>query len=288
MMNKVYILSRSCQQCLVRGRLERQRASLSTCKLSSCDDLIRRYDDNENSVTTLTLNNPTKYNVLSSAVLDAMQVQLDDIAADDSISVLVIAATGKAFSAGHDLKEIHSHKSEEETTALFKKCSKLMMSVNKLPQPVIASVQGIATAAGCQLVASCDLAVAANQATFGVSGINVGLFCSTPAVALSRNIHAKQAMHMLMTGDLISSQQALAYGLINKTVSMEMLETETKMLAKKVASKSSYSVRLGKEVFYKQLQCDTLSDAYEVATERIALNCQHDDAKRLIAKFVNK
>jgi len=266
----------------------KQRASLSTLASSSCDELIRRFDDKVNSVTTLTLNNPKKYNVLTSTMLDAMQLHLDDIAANDSISVLVIAATGKAFSAGHDLKEIHSHGTDDETTALFQKCSKLMMSVNKLPQPVIASVQGIATAAGCQLVASCDLAVAANEAKFGVSGINVGLFCSTPAVALSRNVQTKQAMHMLLTGDLISSEQAVAYGLINKTVPMEMLETETMMLAKKVASKSDYAIRLGKEVFYKQLKCDDLKDAYELATERIASNCQHDDAKRLIAAFVQK
>lgn len=284
MMNKIFIISNSCR-CLVRHRLKSQRASST---LVSSSDLIKRYDDTESSVTTLTLNNPKKYNVLSSAMLDAMQHQLDDIAANDSISVLVIAATGKAFSAGHDLKEIHSHQSEDETTALFQKCSKLMMSVNQLPQPVIASVQGVATAAGCQLVASCDLAVAATEATFGVSGINVGLFCSTPAVALSRNIHRKQAMHMLLTGDLISSEEAVAYGLVNKTVPIEMLETETKMLAAKVASKSNYSVRLGKEVFYKQLQCNTLNAAYEVATEKIASNCHHEDAKNLIAKFINK
>ncbi len=137
-------------------------------------------------------------------------------------------------------------------------------------------------------VASCDLAVAANEAAFGVSGINVGLFCSTPAVALSRNIHKKQAMHMLLTGDLISSEQAVAYGLINKGVPLELLETETMTIAKKVASKSNYAIRLGKEMFYKQLQCDDLKDAYDFATESIASNFQHDDAKRGIAKFVNK
>eukprot|EP00984_Skeletonema_dohrnii_P000981 scaffold316_cov122-Skeletonema_dohrnii-CCMP3373.AAC.13 len=286
MINKVCILPHHWFNSRVVKHTTR-RASLSTLS-SSCDELIRRYDDTVNSVTTLTLNNPKKYNVLSSAVLDAMQLQLDDIAANDSISVLVISSTGRAFSAGHDLKEIHAHGTNEETVALFQKCSKLMMSVNKLPQPVIASVQGIATAAGCQLVASCDLAVAANEATFGVSGINVGLFCSTPAVALSRNVHAKQAMHMLLTGDLISSEQAVAYGLVNKAVSLEKLEAETMMLAKKVASKSNYAIRLGKDVFYKQLQCDDLKDAYELTTERIASNFQHDDTKRMIAKFVNK
>ena len=200
----------------------------------------------------------------------------------------MIGSSGNAFCSGHDLKEIQSYKKKEDAEELFRKCSKVMMSLNKLPQPVIAMVQGVATAAGCQLVASCDLAIASEDARFGVSGINAGLFCSTPAVALSRNIGRKQAFHMLVTGDLICAQEALQYGLINKVAPSAMLEEETMNLATKIASKPDFSIRLGKKMFYEQLKYNHLEDAYAFATERIVCNIEHPDAKRGIDAFVTK
>lgn len=177
---------------------------------------------------------------------------------------------------------------DEKQRSLFQRCSNLMISLNRLPQPVIASVQGVATAAGCQLVASCDLAVSSEDAMFGTSGINVGLFCSTPAVALSRSMHPKQALQMLLTGDLITSDEALSYGLVNKVVSSSMLSTETTKLATQIASKSSHVVRLGKKMFYEQLAYDNLDEAYAFATERIVCNLKHPDTMKGIDDFVSK
>ena len=174
-------------------------------------------------IATLTLNRPRQYNALSEDMLIALQEALDDIAGDDTVRVVVIAANGKAFCAGHDLKEMRSSEDRAFHQALFDRCGKVMQTINKLPQPVIAKVQGIATAAGCQLVAQCDLAVAAETARFAVSGINVGLFCSTPAVPLSRNMHRKQAMQMLLTGNFIDSHTAKQFGLVNEVVSPEEL-----------------------------------------------------------------
>mmetsp|Transcript_32652 Transcript_32652/g.56919 ORF Transcript_32652/g.56919 Transcript_32652/m.56919 type:complete len:313 (+) Transcript_32652:168-1106(+) len=251
-------------------------------------NLLLRNDDESTGVTTLTLNNPKKYNVLSWEMLDTLQNQLDDISTNSSIRVLVVGATGKAFSSGHDLNEIHSHQNIEETTELFKKCSQFMISLNKLPQPVIAKVQGLATAAGCQLVASCDLAIGSSESRFGVSGINLGMFCSTPAVALSRVIQRKQAMHMLLTGELITAEKAQAYGLLNTVVPPNLLESEAVKLAEQIASKSNFGIRLGKNMFYEQLKYENLDDAYDFATERIACNLQHPDAKHGIDDFVNK
>lgn len=255
---------------------------------SDVSSILLRHDNKSAGITTLTLNNPKKYNVLSWNMLDALQNQIDGIANDSSIQVLVVGATGKAFSSGHDLKEIQSHQSIDETTELFKKCSKFMISLNELPQPVIAKVQGLSTAAGCQLVASCDLAIGSSDARFGVSGINLGLFCSTPAVALSRAIQRRQALHMLLTGDLISAERALEYGLLTKLVPPNSLESETEKLAQQIASKSSFGIRLGKKMFYEQLKYDNLDEAYEFATERITCNFQHEDAKQGIDDFVNK
>ncbi|KAL3802790.1 hypothetical protein HJC23_007567 [Cyclotella cryptica] len=216
-------------------------------------------------------------------MLDALQNQLSTIAEQESVRVLIIGASGKAYSSGHDLVEVQTN-----THELFEKCSQVMMSLNTLPQPVIAMVQGIATAAGCQLVASCDLAVASDKAKFGVSGINLGLFCSTPAVALSRNVGPKQAMQMLLTGDLISAHEALSYGLINKVVPQRDLHSETIKLATSISSKSSFAVRLGKKMFYKQLQCNNLKDAYSFATEQIVNNLQHHDTRRGIQEFLSR
>ncbi len=238
-------------------------------------------------VTTLTLNRPAQYNALSGAMLDALQTALDDINQDDSVRVVVIAANGKAFCPGHDLKEMRSSEEREFHQALFEKCSKMMLTINRLQQPVIARVHGIATAAGCQLVANCDLAVAADEARFAVSGINLGLFCSTPAVPLSRNMPRKQAMHMLLTGDFISAETALQYGLVNEVVPAGELEAATEALARKIAARSAHAIRLGKEMFYRQLPMD-LSDAYAYAAERMACNMDSEDAREGIDAFIEK
>lgn len=243
--------------------------------------------DDRNGITTLTLNRPAQYNALSGDLLDALQAALDDINQDESVRVVVIAANGKAFCPGHDLKEMRSSEEREFHQALFNKCGRMMMTINQLRQPVIASVHGIATAAGCQLVANCDLAVAADDARFAVSGINVGLFCSTPAVPLSRNMGRKQAMHMLLTGDFISAQTALQYGLVNEVVSAADLEQATDALAQKIVARSAHAISLGKDMFYRQLPMD-LSEAYAYAAERMTCNMDSHDAREGIDAFIEK
>ena len=243
-------------------------------------------EDNE-GVTTLTLNRPAQYNALSSEMLAELQAALDAIDTDDSVRVVVIAANGKAFCPGHDLKQMRSSEEREFHQALFDQCAKVMLTINQLQQPVIARVHGIATAAGCQLVAMCDLAVAAEEARFAVSGIHVGLFCSTPAVPLSRNVSRKQAMQMLLTGDFISAEQALQYGLVNSVVVPEELETRVAELAGKIAAKSSPAIRTGKNMFYRQLDME-LDEAYIFASETMACNLGNDDARNGIDAFINK
>lgn len=243
-------------------------------------------DDNE-GITTLTLNRPAQYNALSGGMLDELQSALDKINQDESVRVVIIAANGKAFCPGHDLKEMRASEEREVHQALFTKCSKMMLSIHRLQQPVIARVNGIATAAGCQLVANCDLAVAAEDARFAVSGINVGLFCSTPAVPLSRNMGRKQALHMLLTGDFISAQTAQQYGLINEVVAAAELEQATIALAQKIVAKSAHAIKLGKDMFYQQLSMD-LSDAYAYAGERMTCNMDSDDAREGIDAFIQK
>ena len=241
----------------------------------------------EDAIATLILNRPTQYNALSEELLTGLQRELNQIAQDETLRVVIIGARGKAFCAGHDLKEMRSSEEPAFHQALFDQCGRLMMSINRLPQPVIARVNGIATAAGCQLVANCDLAVAAEEARFAVSGINVGLFCSTPAVPLSRNILRKQAMHMLLTGDFISASEAKAWGLVNEVVAAADLDSATHALAARIASKSARSIRLGKEMFYKQLSMD-LVDAYAYASERMACNMDSPDAREGIDAFIQK
>ena len=243
--------------------------------------------DDQDGIVTLTLNRPRQYNALSADLLTSLQTELDEIAQNQALRVVVIAANGKAFCAGHDLKEMRASEDRAVHQALFDQCGRMMVSINRLPQPVIARVNGIATAAGCQLVANCDLAVAAEHARFAVSGINVGLFCSTPAVALSRNLLRKQAMQMLLTGDFISAQQALQFGLVNEVVVAEKLESATRELAAKIAAKSAHSIKLGKEMFYKQLPME-LSDAYTYASERMACNMDSHDAREGIDAFIQK
>jgi len=243
--------------------------------------------EEKDGIVTLTLNRPGQYNALSRALLSEFQTALDEISADTSIRVVIIAANGKAFCPGHDLKEMRSSEDKAFHQALFNQCSKMMLTINAMPQPVIAEVNGIATAAGCQLVASCDLAIASKEARFAVSGINVGLFCSTPAVPLSRNLPRKAAMQMLLTGDFISAAEAQAYGLINEVVEAGELKQATRDLAHKIAAKSSHAIKLGKAMFYRQLTMD-LSGAYAYAGEKMACNMESEDAREGIDAFIEK
>ena len=249
------------------------------------EPVLLRHD--EDGIATLTLNRPGQYNALSEELLKSLQDELDRIARDDALRIVIIAANGKAFCAGHDLKEMRANEDRSAHQALFDRCGRMMMAIHQLPQPVIASVNGIATAAGCQLVANCDLAVAAEDARFAVSGINVGLFCSTPAVPLSRNLLRKHAMQMLLTGDFISAREAQAKGLVNEVVAVEELESATKALAAKIAAKSGHSIRLGKDMFYRQLPME-LADAYAYASERMACNMDSHDAREGIDAFIEK
>lgn len=243
--------------------------------------------EDADGIATLTLNRPTQYNALSEAMLAELQQALDSIADDDAVRVVILAASGKAFCAGHDLKEMRQSEDRAYHQALFDRCGRVMLSITRLPQPVIARVNGIATAAGCQLVANCDLAVASSEARFAVSGINLGLFCSTPAVPLSRNLPRKRAMEMLLTGDFATAEQARDWGLVNAVVPPAELEAATHELAQKIAAKSSHAVRLGKEMFYRQLPLD-LSEAYAYASERMACNMDSHDAREGIDAFIEK
>lgn len=256
---------------------------------ASSSQICRRIDSDDNTIATLTLNRPAQYNALSSGLLDELQSTLEDLRHQDAVRVVIIRGAGeKAFCAGHDLNEMIGQ-DQQELRELFDKCSGVMTTLaHQLPQPVIAEVNGIATAAGCQLVASCDLAVASDTATFAVSGINVGLFCSTPAVALSRNVPRKHAMHMLLTGDFISAHTAQQYGLVNQVVPTAELEHTTMQLARKIASKSPLAIRLGKDMFYKTLLLQDLEEAYAFASERMACNMETNDAREGIRAFLEK
>ncbi|MCP4492290.1 MAG: enoyl-CoA hydratase [Gammaproteobacteria bacterium] len=245
------------------------------------------YKQSDSSITRLTLNRPGQYNSLSRQLLSELQTALDEIAADESQRVVIIAANGKAFCAGHDLKEMRSSEEGEFHQALFRQCGQMMQTIASMPQPVIAQVNGIATAAGCQLVAQCDLAVAADVSRFAVSGINVGLFCSTPAVPLSRNMHRKQAMQMLLTGDFIDATTACEYGLINTVTSVADLTAETQALAEKIAAKSSLAIKMGKRMFYQQLNLG-LDKAYHLAGETMTCNMDSEDAREGIDAFIEK
>ncbi|TAN09830.1 MAG: enoyl-CoA hydratase [Burkholderiaceae bacterium] len=248
-------------------------------------DILLRTD--ASGVATLTLNLPTQYNVLSKAMLARLQAELDGIAKDKSVRVVVIAGNGKAFCAGHDLKEMRSHTDKAFQKDLFDRCSTLMMALVHLPQPVIAKVNGIATAAGCQLVAACDLAVASSTSRFAVSGITVGLFCGTPSVALSRNMLRKQAMEMLLTGEFIDAPTALARGLVNRVVPADQLDAELAKLIASITNKSAAALSAGKALFYKQLEAG-LSGAYEQASEFMACSMMTYDAGEGIDAFVQK
>ncbi|MGN6517677.1 MAG: enoyl-CoA hydratase [Rhizomicrobium sp.] len=246
----------------------------------------------DNHVLKLTLNRANARNALSTGLMGALQFALDEAAKDRDARVIVLAASGPAFSSGHDLKEMTAQRAQADKgraafAAVFAQCSKLMQTVVRHPKPVIAQVQGIATAAGCQLVASCDLAVASSEAKFATPGVNIGLFCSTPMVALSRNVSRKHAMEMLLTGEMISAQDAHRFGLINRVVPPEELESETMKFAQQIAAKPRATVKIGKEAFYNQLEMG-LSHAYDYASKVMTENMLHAEAAEGIAAFVEK
>ena len=247
--------------------------------------MLLRSDDG--GVATLTLDRPAQFNALSSAMLEALLAEVDRIARDESVRVVVLAGAGKAFCAGHDLKEMRSNHTLAFQQDLFRLCGKLMMKLTELPQPVIARVHGIATAAGCQLVSMCDLAVAADVSRFAVSGINVGLFCSTPSVGLSRNMGRKQAFEMLVTGDFIDAHEAQRRGLVNRVVPLEVLDGEVERLCASIVAKSPVAIRMGKQMFYRQLEMG-LDAAYQMASETMACNMMSEDAAEGIDAFMAK
>ena len=249
--------------------------------------VIREENHDSSGVVTLILNRPKQFNALSVELLSAIQTELDSIAQDSNIQIVIIAANGKAFCAGHNLKEMRENTDEAFHRALFQQCSRMMLTINDMPQVVIAKVQGIATAAGCQLVAACDLAIASDNAKFATSGINVGLFCSTPAVAISRNLSRKQAFEMLITGEFIDAHTALQYGLINRVVPVDQLDQALQSLINAITAKSSVAVRTGKNMFYKQLDMP-LADAYEYASEVMTCNMMAEDVSEGIDAFIEK
>jgi enoyl-CoA hydratase/carnithine racemase len=238
-------------------------------------------------VVTLTLNRPASFNALSEAMLAALQAELDAVAKDDSARVVVIAATGKAFCAGHDLKEMLAAPSLAYYEALFARCAEVMLAVQRLAVPVVARVQGIATAAGCQLVAMCDLAVASSAAKFAVSGVNLGLFCSTPGVALARNLSRKAAFEMLVTGEFISAAQALDKGLVNRVAEPEALDAEVERLVASIVAKPRVAVAMGKALFYRQLETG-IAAAYDDAGRTMACNMMDESALEGVQAFVDK
>lgn len=254
------------------------------------DPILIRED--KNAIATLTLNAPKSLNALSDAMLDTLQAEFDALKDDASIRVIILKGAGKAFCAGHDLKEMTAGRQGEDKgrayfQALFAKCARLMESIPRLPQPVIAQAHGIATAAGCQLVASCDLAFAAEGTRFGVNGVNIGLFCSTPMVALSRNIARKQAFEMLTTGQFINSARAAELGLINREVPHDALDAETFALAETLAAKLGVAVKIGKQAFYEQLPMN-LGDAYAYTAEVMVENMLYRDTEEGINAFIEK
>jgi enoyl-CoA hydratase/carnithine racemase len=239
-------------------------------------------------VLTLTLNRGDRFNPLSTGMIAALQEELDRTAADASVRVVVLAASGRGFSAGHDLKEMRAHAGEDAwQQAMFDACGKMMVSLTRLPQPVIARVHGIATAAGCQLVSMCDLAIAADGATFALPGVNIGVFCSTPAVGVGRNVGRKHAMEMLLTGQPVSAATALAWGLVNRVVPAVELDREIATWTGLIAAKSAATIALGKRVFYQQIE-RPLEPAYADAGHAMTCNMALSDAAEGIDAFLGK
>ena len=254
--------------------------------LDAKEPVVLRSQD-ARGVITLTLNRPQAFNALSEAMLAALQREFDAIAQDESVRVVVLAAEGKAFCAGHDLKEMRAAPSLEYYQRLFTQCAEVMLGIQRLPVPVIARVQGIATAAGCQLVAMCDLAVASSTAKFAVSGVNLGLFCSAPGVALSRNILRKAAFEMLVTGEFISAQEAQARGLVNRVAEPEQLDAEVEKLVATIVAKPRIAVAMGKQLFYRQAELD-IAAAYKTAAQSMACNMMDEVALEGVQAFIDK
>lgn len=247
-------------------------------------ELLRHDKD---GIATLTLNRPDHFNALSESLLDALHAGLDDLARDDSVRVVVLAASGRAFCAGHDLKEMRSHPEQAYYENLFAQCSQVMLDIMRVPKPVIARVHGVATAAGCQLVATCDLAVASEKARFAVSGVNLGLFCSTPGVALSRNVPRKRAFEMLITGDFIDANTAAEWGLVNRVVPPDDLDGAVRSLCDSIRAKSPVAVETGKRMFYQQVE-KNVDAAYDYASQIMACNMMAEDTINGIDAFMAK
>jgi enoyl-CoA hydratase/carnithine racemase len=249
-------------------------------------ELLLRQDDGR-GVTTLTLNRPEAFNALSEELLAALEQSLGALAQDEGLRALVIASGGKAFCAGHDLKQMRAQPSLDYYQQLFAQCSRVMMALQTLPVPVIAKVQGLATAAGCQLVAQCDLAVAAEGARFAVSGVNLGLFCATPSVALTRNLSRKKAFEMLATGEFMDAQEARAHGLVNRVAPAEGLDAAVEALLQSILAKPRLALALGKQLFYRQLEVG-MQDAYEDAARTMACNMMDGTALEGVQAFIDK
>ncbi len=251
------------------------------------DEALVLHARDARGVVTLTLNRPNAFNALSEGLLEALQRELERVAADETVRAVIIAAAGKAFCAGHDLKEMRAAPELAYYQRLFALCGRMMMTIQKLPVPVIARVHGIATAAGCQLVAMCDLAVAVREARFAVSGINAGLFCSTPSVALSRNVPRKLAFEMLVTGDFIGADEARARGLVNRVVDADRLDEEIEALVSSIVAKPGISIARGKALFYRQLE-QGIEAAYEQAVTTMACNMMDAPALEGVQAFIEK
>ena len=252
--------------------------------MSSTLNNLLTYEVTDN-IAILTLNRPNQQNALSSDLMKALIHKLDEIKDNKNIKVVTIFANGNNFCAGHDLKELKMDKSEKRFKQIFELCSSLMIKIVKLPKPVIAGVHGIATEAGCQLVASCDLAIASENSKFATPGVNIGLFCSTPMVAVSRNVGRKQTMEMLLMGDFISPSKAMDIGLINNVVKNKNIREETLKVAKIIASKSTATVAIGKEAFYKQLEM-SIEEAYKYTSKIMSSNMLKQDAQEGISAFI--
>ena len=259
---------------------------MTTSGTTASRTYVERTQDDRGAVT-LRLARPDSFNALSAAMLVALQRELDAVALDETARVVVLAASGKAFSAGHDLKEMRAEPSQAFYEALFAQCSRMMLTLQRLPVPVIAQVQGIATAAGCQLVAACDLAVASSRARFAVSGVNLGLFCSSPSVALSRNLGRKAAFEMLVTGNFISAEEAKEKGLVNRVVAPEALEAEVESLVADIVAKPRVALAMGKQLFYSQLETG-VEAAYEEAGRTMACNMMDEAALEGVQAFIDK
>lgn len=257
---------------------------MSTTLATDAAPILRSDAD---GIATLVLNRPAARNALSAAMMAVLQAEIDSIAADPDVRVLVIGANGPAFCAGHDMRELRANPTREAYAALFGQSGKLMLSLIRLAKPVIARVQGTATAAGCQLVATCDLAVASRDAKFATPGVEIGLFCSTPMVAVSRNVPRKRMMEMLLTGDAIDAATAADYGLVNRVVAPQDLEAETGALAARLAAKSALTIAIGKAAFYEQVEAN-FAEAYRTASEAMTRNMLARDATEGIDAFLEK